>query len=71
MVVVPPLWGVGILVRLCFLVERVRVVVPWVQPAMTQQSLVVSASLWSLAFALYLAGNIRPLITPRPDGMPG
>jgi uncharacterized protein involved in response to NO len=48
-----------------------RVVVPWLLPAMTQHSLVVSATLWSLAFALFLIGNFRPLVSPRPDGMPG
>jgi uncharacterized protein involved in response to NO len=49
----------------------IRVAVPWLQPSMTQQSLVASASLWSLAFAVYVVGNFRALVTPRPDGMPG
>ena len=49
----------------------IRVFGPWLRPILAQQSLVTSATLWSLAFALYVLGNFRYLITARPDGKPG
>lgn len=49
----------------------VRVLGPWFRADLTQKSLVVSAVLWSAAFALYVLGNTRFLMTPRPDGKEG
>jgi uncharacterized protein involved in response to NO len=48
-----------------------RVFGPWFRADLTQNLLVISAGLWSAAFALYLAGNSRILMTPRPDGKEG
>jgi uncharacterized protein involved in response to NO len=48
-----------------------RVFGPWLRADLTRTALVSSATLWSLAFALYVLGNVRSLITPRPDGKPG
>ena len=48
-----------------------RVFGPWFRADLTQNLLVISAGLWSAAFALYLAGNSRVLMTPRPDGKEG
>jgi len=42
-----------------------------VTAGLTQEFLVVSAGFWSLAFALYVIGNARILVTPRPDGREG
>lgn len=49
----------------------VRVLGPWFRADLTQKSLMVSAVLWSAAFALYVLGNTRFLMTPRPDGKEG
>jgi len=48
-----------------------RVFGPWFRADLTQTTLVVSAALWSTAFALYALGNVRILLTPRPDGKEG
>jgi uncharacterized protein involved in response to NO len=48
-----------------------RVFGPWLRVDLTRTALISSATLWSLAFALYVLGNARTLITPRPDGEPG
>ncbi len=48
-----------------------RVFGPWLRADLTQKSLVVSGVLWSAAFALYVLGNARILLTPRPDGKEG
>lgn len=48
-----------------------RVFGPWFRADLTQSTLVFSAGLWSLAFVLYIVGNTRILITPRPDGKSG
>jgi uncharacterized protein involved in response to NO len=48
-----------------------RVFGPWLRADLTRTAVVSSAGLWSLAFAIYLVGNARFLITPRPDGKPG
>ena len=48
-----------------------RVFGPWLRADLTRTALITSATLWSLAFALYVIGNARFLTTPRPDGKPG
>ncbi len=48
-----------------------RVFGPWFRADLTQVVLEVSAGLWSAAFALYVIGNARILMTPRPDGKEG
>jgi uncharacterized protein involved in response to NO len=48
-----------------------RVFGPWLRADLTRAALISSAVLWSIAFALYVVVNTRPLITPRPDGKPG
>jgi uncharacterized protein involved in response to NO len=48
-----------------------RVFGPWLRADLTRTALISSATLWSLAFAFYVIGNARSLITPRPDGKPG
>ncbi len=48
-----------------------RVFGPWFRADLTQKVLVISAGLWSVAFVLYVIGNARILMTPRPDGKEG
>lgn len=48
-----------------------RVFGPWFRADLTQVALAVSGGLWSAAFALYVIGNSRFLMTPRPDGKEG
>ena len=48
-----------------------RVFGPWLRADLTRTALISSATLWSLAFALYVLANFSYLITPRPDGEPG
>jgi len=48
-----------------------RVFGPWLRADLTRTALISSATLWSLAFAIYVIGNARYLTTPRPDGKPG
>ena len=48
-----------------------RVFGPWLRADLTRTALISSATLWSLAFALYVLGNARLLTTPRPDGKEG
>jgi len=48
-----------------------RVFGPWLRADLTRAALISSATLWSLAFALYVLSNARFLMTPRPDGKPG
>jgi uncharacterized protein involved in response to NO len=48
-----------------------RVFGPWLRADLTRSALISSATLWSLAFALYVLSNARFLMTPRPDGKPG
>jgi uncharacterized protein involved in response to NO len=48
-----------------------RVFGPWLRADLTRTALISSATLWSLAFALYVICNARYLTTPRPDGKPG
>jgi uncharacterized protein involved in response to NO len=48
-----------------------RVLGPWFRPDLTGSVLALSAGCWALAFALYVLGNARHLVTPRPDGRPG
>ena len=49
----------------------VRVFGPWLRADLTRVTVLSSAGLWALAFALYLVGNARILLTPRPDGKAG
>ena len=51
--------------------HRRRVVGPWFHADSSQGVLVVSAVLWSAAFALHVRGNTRFLMSPRPDGKEG
>ncbi len=48
-----------------------RVFGPWLRADLTRTALISSATLWSLAFAIYVICNTRYLTTPRPDGKPG
>ena len=48
-----------------------RVFGPWLRADLTRTALISSATLWALAFALYVVGNARYLTAPRPDGKPG
>ncbi len=48
-----------------------RVFGPWLRPDLTRAALISSAGLWSIAFAVFVVGNLRPLLTPRPDGKTG
>jgi uncharacterized protein involved in response to NO len=48
-----------------------RVIVPLVYPAWYGASLLVSGAAWSVAFALYVVGDVSILFAPRPDGKPG
>lgn len=48
-----------------------RVVLPMVAPAFYMASLVVAGSLWAMAFALFLVGYARMLVSPRVDGKAG
>jgi uncharacterized protein involved in response to NO len=48
-----------------------RVFGPLLRADLTRSALLLSAGFWSLAFVLYLVGNARFLMTPRPDGKPG
>lgn len=48
-----------------------RVVIPWLRPDLNTPALVVAAAAWTLALALYLLGNTRILLSPRPDGREG
>ncbi len=48
-----------------------RVFGPWLRADLTRTALISSATLWSLAFAIYVIANARYLTTPRPDGKPG
>jgi uncharacterized protein involved in response to NO len=48
-----------------------RVFGPWLRADLTRTALFSSAALWSLAFALFVLGNARSLLTPRADGKPG
>lgn len=48
-----------------------RVLGPWIRPDLTRTALIASAICWSLAFSFYLIGNVRYLLTPRPDGKQG
>jgi len=48
-----------------------RVFGPWLRADLTRTALISSATLWSLAFALYVLSNARYLTTPRPDGKLG
>ena len=49
----------------------VRVFGPWLRADLTRVAVLSSAGLWALAFAIYLVGNARILVTPRPDGKAG
>jgi uncharacterized protein involved in response to NO len=48
-----------------------RVFGPWLRADLTRSALIASAVCWSIAFALYVVGNARILMTPRPDGKQG
>ena len=48
-----------------------RVLGPWIRADLTRSALIISAGCWALAFGLYVLGNARILLTPRPDGKPG
>ena len=48
-----------------------RVFGPWLRADFTRPALISSATLWSIAFAIYVIGNAKYLTTPRPDGKPG
>lgn len=48
-----------------------RVLGPWLRVDLTKTLLIASGVCWALAFAIYLALNVRTLLTPRPDGKPG
>ncbi len=48
-----------------------RVLGPWLRVDLTKPILIASGVCWSLAFAIYLAVNLRTLLSPRPDGKPG
>jgi uncharacterized protein involved in response to NO len=49
----------------------VRVLVPWLAPQWTVQSVLVSAALWSAGFGLYAVAYWNVLTRPRLDGKPG
>ena len=46
----------------------VRVFVPLVVPSVYQWTIVVSGSLWVVAFALFVLSNAKILVSPRVDG---
>ena len=48
-----------------------RVIGPWLRVDLTKTLLIASGFYWALAFAIYLAVNIKALLPPRPDGKPG
>jgi uncharacterized protein involved in response to NO len=48
-----------------------RVFGPWFRADLTRSVLIASAVCWAIAFTLYVLGNVRVLLTPRPDGKPG
>ncbi|MEZ0368450.1 MAG: NnrS family protein [Candidatus Sericytochromatia bacterium] len=48
-----------------------RVLVPWLLPALSAQGMLVAGLCWSLAFGLYLWEYTPYLSQPRPDGKPG
>jgi uncharacterized protein involved in response to NO len=48
-----------------------RVFGPWLRADLTRAAFISSATLWALAFAIYVVGNARSLMAPRPDGKPG
>jgi uncharacterized protein involved in response to NO len=48
-----------------------RVLGPWLRIDLTKPVLIASGIFWSLAFAIFLAVNVRALLSPRPDGKPG
>jgi uncharacterized protein involved in response to NO len=48
-----------------------RVLGPWLRIDLTKPVLISSGIFWSLAFAIYLAVNVRALLGSRADGKPG
>jgi uncharacterized protein involved in response to NO len=56
---------------LVILATIARVVGPLIGPAWVLPSLVVAGSLFAAAFALFLVGYARMLVSPRVDGKPG
>lgn len=66
---VPPMMTVGFVAITGS--ALLRVFGPWLRADLTRTALISSATLWSLAFALYVICNARLLITPRPDGKEG
>jgi uncharacterized protein involved in response to NO len=66
---------VGTMLRVAFIAISasavLRVFGPWLRADLTRTALISSATLWALAFALYVLSNARFLMTPRPDGKPG
>ena len=67
--------GAGKLVTLAFVLVTVaaivRAIVPIFAPAKLMGSLEIAASLWSVAFALYLVVYVPILAAPRVDGKAG
>ncbi len=56
---------------LIILATLIRVILPLFQPSYYQWSVIISGSLWSLAFLLFFLSYMKILISPRPDGKPG
>ena len=49
----------------------IRVLGPWFRADLTATMLATSATLWAVAFLIYVVVNARALVTARPDGKPG
>ena len=49
----------------------IRVFGPWFRADLTATMLTVSAWCWAAAFLIYVVGNAKYLVTPRPDGKEG
>ncbi len=49
----------------------IRVFGPWFRADLTATMLTVSATMWAVAFLIYVVVNAKALLTPRPDGKPG
>ncbi|MCP4901993.1 MAG: NnrS family protein [bacterium] len=49
----------------------IRVLGPWFRADLTATMLTASATLWAVAFLIYVVVNAKVLVTPRPDGNPG
>jgi uncharacterized protein involved in response to NO len=63
----PVAWAFGAIT----LAAVARAIVPLLAPGWTLAALVAAATLWSMAFALYVIFYARVLVAPRVDGKPG